>query len=32
MISPPTVDYIIHTDAGNLGWEAHNEDQTINDK
>ena len=30
MISALTVDYIIHTDARNLGWGAHNEDQTIN--
>ena len=30
MISALTVDYIIHTDASNLGWGAHDEDQTIN--
>ena len=30
MISATTVDYIIHTDANNLGWGAHDEDQTIN--
>ena len=30
MISTPTVGYIIHTDASNLGWGAHDEDQTIN--
>ena len=30
MISAPTVDCIIHTDANNLGWGAHDEDQTIN--
>ena len=30
MISAPAVDYIIHTDASNLGWGAHDEDQTIN--
>ena len=29
-ISAPTVDYIIHTDTSNLGWEAHDEGQTIN--
>ena len=29
MISAPTVDYIIHTDTSNLGWGAHDEDQTI---
>ena len=26
MISTPTVDYIIHTDASNLGWGEHDED------
>ena len=30
MISAPTVDDIIHTDAGNLGQGAHYEEQTIN--
>ena len=30
MISAPTVEYIIHTDATNLGWGAHDGDQTIN--
>ena len=30
MISAPAVDYIIHTDASNLRWGAHDEDQTIN--
>ena len=30
MILAPTVDYIIRTDASNLGWGAHHEDQTIN--
>ena len=30
MISAPTIDYIIQTDASNLGWRAHDEDQTIN--
>ena len=30
MISAPTVDYIIHTNASNLGWGAHDGDQTIN--
>ena len=29
MISAPTLDYIIYTDASNLGWGAHDEDQTI---
>ena len=29
MISAPTVDYIIHTDASNLGWGAHDEYQTV---
>ena len=30
MISAPTVDYIIHTDASNLRWGAHDEEQIIN--
>ena len=30
MISAPTVDYIIRTDASNLELGAHDEDQTIN--
>ena len=29
MILAPTVDYIIHTDIDNLGWGAHDVDQTI---
>ena len=30
MISAPTLDYIIRTDASKRGWGAHDEDQTIN--
>ena len=30
MISPPTVNCVIHTGASNLGWEAHDQDQNIN--
>ena len=30
MISALTVDYIIYSDASNLGWGAHDKDQTIN--
>ena len=30
MILAPTVDYVIHTDASNLEWGAHDEEQIIN--